>query len=142
VGEGEGIGDRERIGTMSPEHGNQDGPELGTPSTDMVPSRALDDLGLLVELANAAGVEPLAAETATLANRFNEGRFFVACLGQFKRGKSTVLNALVGCPLLPTGVIPVTSVVTVLRHGPSPPRAVVHFTDGRTSELATFDLAH
>jgi hypothetical protein len=41
----------------------------------------------------------------------------VACIGQFKRGKSTLLNALVGDPILPTGVVPVTSVVTVVRYG-------------------------
>ena len=45
------------------------------------------------------------------------GRFYVACVGQFKRGKSTLLNALVGEPVLPTGVVPVTAVVTVVRHG-------------------------
>jgi Dynamin family len=39
------------------------------------------------------------------------------CVGQFKRGKSTLLNALIGMDVLPAGVIPVTSVVTVLRHG-------------------------
>jgi GTPase Era involved in 16S rRNA processing len=41
----------------------------------------------------------------------------VACIGQFKRGKSTLLNALIGQPLLPTGVVPVTSVPTVVRFG-------------------------
>jgi len=44
----------------------------------------------------------------------------VACVGQFKRGKSTLINALVGEPVLPVGVIPVTAVVTVLRHGLRP----------------------
>ena len=48
------------------------------------------------------------------------GRFYVACLGQFKRGKSTLLNALIGTAVLPTGVVPVTSVVTVVRHGARP----------------------
>lgn len=49
--------------------------------------------------------------------RINEGRFFVACVGQFKRGKSTLLDALVGEQILPTGVVPVTTVPTVLRYG-------------------------
>jgi hypothetical protein len=38
-------------------------------------------------------------------------------VGQFKRGKSTLLNALVGDTVLPTGVPPVTSVVTIIRYG-------------------------
>ena len=45
------------------------------------------------------------------------GRYFVACLGQFKRGKSTLLNALLGTPVLPMGVRPVTSAAIVVRHG-------------------------
>jgi ribosome biogenesis GTPase A len=41
----------------------------------------------------------------------------VACVGQFKRGKSTLLNALVGQEVLPSGVVPVTTVPTILRSG-------------------------
>jgi hypothetical protein len=81
----------------------------------------VDLAGALREVADVAasvGVDHLPAEAAALAERLAEGRFFVACVGQFKRGKSTLLNALVGDPVLPTGVVPVTTVVTVLRHGP------------------------
>jgi hypothetical protein len=46
-------------------------------------------------------------------------------VGQFKRGKSSVINALLGRPLLPVGVIPLTSVVTVLRYGAVPSLTVV-----------------
>lgn len=86
------------------------------------PARSDMDLaGVLREVAGVAsqvGVDHLPAEAAALAERLAEGRFFVACVGQFKRGKSTLLNALVGEPVLPTGVVPVTTAVTVLRHGP------------------------
>ncbi|HKB24810.1 MAG TPA: dynamin family protein [Methylomirabilota bacterium] len=75
-------------------------------------------LAVLARLATEAGARELAAEAGALAGRLGEGRFYVVCVGQFKRGKSTLLNALVGEPVLPTGVVPVTSVVTVVRHGP------------------------
>ncbi|MBI4011424.1 MAG: dynamin family protein, partial [Candidatus Rokubacteria bacterium] len=75
-------------------------------------------LGCIAELAVELGAAGVAAEAAALGERLAEGRFFVACVGQVKRGKSTLLNALVGDPILPTGVVPVTSVVTVVRHGP------------------------
>ena len=75
------------------------------------------DLGDLARLAIEAGVSGVAAEADTVARRVAEGRFYVACVGQFKRGKSTLLNALVGRALLPVGVLPVTSVPTVLRFG-------------------------
>jgi ribosome biogenesis GTPase A len=52
-----------------------------------------------------------------LQERLAEERFHLAVLGQFKRGKSTLLNALIGEPLLPTAVVPLTSIPTFLRAG-------------------------
>jgi len=71
----------------------------------------------LGRLANDAGASVLVAEVESLAERLAEGRFYVVAVGQFKRGKSTLLNALVGEPILPTGVVPVTAAVTVIRQG-------------------------
>lgn len=71
----------------------------------------------LAALADALGVNQLAGEARELATRVSEGRFYVACVGQFKRGKSTLINALIGEPVLPTGFVPVTAVPTVIRYG-------------------------
>jgi Dynamin family len=72
----------------------------------------------IARLADEAGAPSIASEARELAARLEEGRVFLACVGQHKRGKSSLLNALVGAPLLPAGVVPLTSVVTVVRHGP------------------------
>ena len=78
--------------------------------------------------------EPL-ARIAELQSRLAEERFHLAVLGQFKRGKSTMLNALLGEPLLPTGVVPLTSIPTFLSFGKM--RAVrVFFHDGREAAFA------
>lgn len=55
-----------------------------------------------------------------LQDRLDQGRFHLAVLGQFKRGKSTLLNALLGEDVLPTAVIPVTSIPIFIRFGSSP----------------------
>ena len=78
---------------------------------------ASDRLAGLTRLAEEAGVTEIAADAVALLERLAEGRFYVACVGQFKRGKSSLLNALVGQPLLPVGVVPITTAVTVLRYG-------------------------
>jgi len=52
-----------------------------------------------------------------LSQRLNEGRFHLAVLGQFKRGKSSILNALLGHPILPIAVVPLTAVPTFLSGG-------------------------
>jgi GTP-binding protein EngB required for normal cell division len=74
-------------------------------------------LAALSRLAVEAGSPELPREADALAERLREGRFYVACVGQFKRGKSTLVNALVGESVLPTGVVPITAAVTVVRHG-------------------------
>jgi predicted GTPase len=76
-----------------------------------------EPLERLAAVADALGAERIAAEARELAERVAEGRFYVACVGQFKRGKSTLLNALVGERVLPAGIVPVTTVPTVLRYG-------------------------
>jgi GTP-binding protein EngB required for normal cell division len=47
-----------------------------------------------------------------------EDRFNLVVVGQFKRGKSSLMNAIVGRELLPTGLLPLTSAITSLRYGP------------------------
>jgi len=46
-----------------------------------------------------------------------EDRFNLAVVGQFKRGKSTLMNAVLGRDLLPTGLLPLTSAITTLCYG-------------------------
>jgi GTP-binding protein EngB required for normal cell division len=65
-----------------------------------------------------------------LRTRFDEGRLRVAVLGQFKRGKSTLLNALLGAPVLPTGVTPVTAIPTFIEASDSA-WATIEFKSGK-----------
>jgi hypothetical protein len=68
-----------------------------------------------------------------LAERLDEGRFHLAVLGQFKRGKSTLLNALLGEWLLPASVVPLTAIPTFLQYGPEL-IARVSYHDDRAAE--------
>lgn len=81
------------------------------------PTTASEALERLAMLAAEAGAWELAEEARALHERAVEGRFHVAIVGQFKRGKSTLIDALVGDPVLPTGIVPVTAVPIVVRHG-------------------------
>jgi hypothetical protein len=108
----------------------------------LVPAEAADGanrLLLLATLATELGSEHVAGEANELALRLAEGRFFVACVGQFKRGKSTLIGALIGESLLPTGFIPVTAVPTVIRYGASR-SARIRTTDGAWQEIPLADL--
>lgn len=60
---------------------------------------------------------------------YREGKFIVAAVGEFKRGKSSLLNALLSKNMFPIGVLPLTSVVTVAQYGEEE-EYLVYFEDG------------
>lgn len=92
------------------------------------------------ELAKELASGWIADEALDLASRISEGRFYVACIGQFKRGKSTLVNALIGDAVLPVGFTPVTAVPTVIRFG-GQRRARVQVRDGSWQEVNASDLS-
>jgi hypothetical protein len=113
--------------------------EEGTKSE---PAAGVDGATRLLELAALAAQlesEQVAIEASELAERLAEGRFFVACVGQFKRGKSTLIGALIGESILPTGFVPVTAVPTVIRYG-STRSARIRAADGAWREIALHEL--
>jgi len=71
----------------------------------------------------------LAKRAERLAERIATQQFHIAVLGEFKRGKSTLVNALIGQPLLPSGVVPLTAVATEVHFGAT--TTTVVFLDGR-----------
>jgi predicted GTPase len=80
-----------------------------------------------VALVAALGYEsPLVARIRALRRRLEKENLQLAVLGQFKRGKSTFINALLGADLLPTGLIPLTAIATYIAWRREP-LVVVHF---------------
>lgn len=96
-------------------------------------------LDRLAAIAGELDDRDLAGEATAERQRLLEARFFAACVGQFKRGKSTLINALVGEDVLPVGVIPVTSVVTILSYGQAP-SATVRLASGETRPISLEDI--
>lgn len=90
-------------------------------------------------LVGVASDRPEAASAERLARRLGAGQFVVSVVGEFNRGKSTLLNALVGAEVLPTGVLPLTTVATELCFGE--PGAVVEHLDGTTVAIDPADVA-
>jgi hypothetical protein len=92
-------------------------------------------------LGEAAGLPGIATgELAVLRQRAEADVFNLVAVGEFKRGKSSVLNALLGVELLPVGVVPLTAIATIVSHGE---RAVVEvaFDSGEIQIIAPQALA-
>ncbi len=90
----------------------------------------------LSALADDADREALAA----LRDRLKSARLRVLVAGEAKRGKSTLVNALLGREMLPVGVTPVTTVATTVVQGDGEGIEVT-FGDGRTERLPLAALA-
>lgn len=99
-----------------------------------------DLLAVLHQLRGCLTSEADQRACAEIAKRWQERTFHLAVLGQFKRGKSTLVNALIGRPILPSAVLPLTAVPTFVRHA-TPERLIVHFSDGRAEETDISALA-
>lgn len=75
----------------------------------------------------------LRGRAESLRERLERQHFQLAVLGQFKRGKSTFINALLGAPLLPIAVIPLTAVAIFISWR-SASLVRIRFTEGRADE--------
>jgi Dynamin family len=91
-------------------------------NTDGALSAALDELAVL-------GTDQDREQIAALRDRLDAARLRVLVAGEAKRGKSTLINALLGRAVLPAGVTPLTAVATTVRYGEDP-HAEVRFADG------------
>lgn len=70
-----------------------------------------------------------------LSNSFN-----LVILGQFKRGKTTLINSLIGKEILPSSVVPLTSIVTILKYGEKI-RCNIFMEDGSEKNVCIEELA-
>lgn len=83
-----------------------------------------DMLRAALHLAHSSGDADAENRARDLLARLAMDRFRLAVAGQFSRGKSTLMNALLGDVYLPMGALPMTSVITTVRYG-TRPRAMI-----------------
>ncbi len=75
-----------------------------------------------------------------LREKVETNTFNLVVVGQFKRGKTYLINALLGAPILPVSVIPLTSIVTILTFGHAL-GVKIFFQNGETVEVEPERLA-
>lgn len=102
--------------------------------------RVLDAIDELLVQAGDSLSPAIARHLREGAERVGQARFNLVVLGEFKRGKSTLINSLLGRDVLPTGVVPLTSAITVVRYGSSE-RLIVRYEDGREDQHELSELA-
>jgi small GTP-binding protein len=92
--------------------------------------------GILARLRILAGSsedQQVLSDLEAADRRLSEAVFKLVVLGEYKRGKTTLINALLGEPVLPMAVVPLTSVVTEVQHGTTPEARIEFLRGGSRS---------
>jgi flagellar biosynthesis chaperone FliJ/GTPase SAR1 family protein len=85
-------------------------------------------MGQLEASLTGLGADARARHLADARENLLSDAFRLMVVGEFKRGKSTLINALLGQDVLPAKIAPCTAVITELKHGETA-RAVLHHSD-------------
>jgi hypothetical protein len=100
-------------------------------------ARAVDLVDLGLRACEAFDRPDLAARLTEAKRRLADPVIHVVVAGEFKQGKSTLVNALVGAPVCPVDDDAATAVPTFVRHGDKPSAELWRDGDAReTIELA------
>lgn len=68
-----------------------------------------------------------------LSERIKKDNFKILVLGEFKRGKSTFINGLLGQEILPAYTIPTTAIINEVKWSPIP-HAYIHYKQPKTGK--------
>jgi GTPase SAR1 family protein len=80
------------------------------------------------------------SQLSAIEDKIQSKQFNLVVIGQFKRGKSTLINALIGKDILPSSVLPLTSIVTIINYGEQK-KAVVCFKDGLCKNIELNEIS-
>lgn len=67
--------------------------------------------------------------------RLAEDRFNLVVVGRFSRGKTSLMNAILGSDRLPVGIVPLTSVITTVAYGSNEEVVIRYLTRSLPSEV-------
>lgn len=97
------------------------------------------DLNLLRDFCLELKLDPSVEGIDEVRRRLAEDEFNVVIVGEFKRGKSTLINALLEQNILPADVLPCSATLNRVTYGIDP-HAVIEYRDGSSEEIPVDEL--
>ena len=82
-----------------------------------LPQKLMQNVSDTAKALNAVGFPGLAREVAGLQRKVIDEHFTFAVVGEFNRGKSTLINRLLRCDSLPVATLPTTALLTRITYG-------------------------
>lgn len=95
---------------------------------------------MLEEIGGMTDFSPVYKDIADEQERIRTRKFRVAVVGEFKKGKSSFINALLGREILPVDALPTTATRNRITYG-AVPKAYLKFKDGKNEYVDIGELA-
>ena len=102
-------------------------------------SELTENLSQLKEYCEEIGLDHTARSIGETIDKAASEHFEVAIVGEFKRGKSTLINALLGQEVLPADVLPATATLNRVTYSEDP-YVVVEYKSGETERVGIDQL--
>jgi len=99
------------------------------------------DLEILKQIAGKLNEKNVINSLDEIAEKLSSKLFYLVIVGLFKRGKSSIINALIGQELAPVAVTPVTSVITFFQYAPET-GAEVYYTSGKKYTIDPAEVSY
>lgn len=103
-------------------------------------SQTNESMAALSGVCESLGLEQYAASLDETRERMKKKLFSVGIMGEFNRGKSTVINALLGKEIVPADIVATSATLNYIRWDATP-RVTVHFKDGGEQQVGIDELS-
>ncbi len=100
----------------------------------------LSDLESVLEYTRALNLDKSLQLITDVTARVKDRSFTVAVVGEFKRGKSTFVNALLGANILPADILPTTATLNRIQYGLKP-EVWIQFKNGMRETIPPAQLS-
>ena len=104
-------------------------------------SQTNESMAALSSVCSSLGMDSYAQSMDDIRERMRSKVFSVGIMGEFRRGKSTVINALLGKEIVPSDIVPTSATLNYIRWG-SKPGVNVYFKDGTEQPVGIDELSN
>ena len=97
-----------------------------------------DTLKKLAELARELRLEGQEKQACQAIDMLKQEQFHMVVVGEFSRGKSTFVNALLGQQILPVSKSPTTAIISKIVYGDKP-EFILHYKNGKSPKMVSLE---
>ncbi|HPP87333.1 MAG TPA: dynamin family protein [bacterium] len=80
----------------------------------------IEQIVKIKKIAEEHNYKDIIIKSDLLIKQFESDTFIITVVGEFNRGKSTLLNAILGVDIIPTSIRPTTATINIIHYAEKP----------------------